>query len=209
MWRYPRWPLADISLATSNVCFRSKADMTVASQNVRLDPKRTNRPSAAPTVLSGGGMSDRAHGGFGVDDLTRLLGDRKSQKVFDFRVHAVSSKNAVKPRTLVECLRIRERLPLVNSASDPVLVPDELLADESLFLRKAGRDFVEVRKAFVLANSRGQLVANDRSYHGDLLPGAKVGLTPRIITQVDGKQNCAFIGSKSREFSLPCANIGA
>src|SRR5262249_47948941 len=96
MWRYPRWPLADISLATSNVCFRSKADMTVASQNVRLDPKRTNRPSAAPAVLSGGGMSDRAHGGFGVDDLPRLLGDRKSQKVFDFRVHAVSSKSQAK-----------------------------------------------------------------------------------------------------------------
>ena len=36
------------------------------------------RPSAAPTASSCGGMSDRAHGEFGVDDLTRLLGDRKS-----------------------------------------------------------------------------------------------------------------------------------
>jgi hypothetical protein len=33
---------------------------------------------------------------------------------------------------------------------------------------------VEVRKAFVLADRRGQLVANDCGYHGDLLPETKI-----------------------------------
>src|SRR5262249_29495467 len=51
---------------------------------------------------------------------------------------------------------------------------DELLADKSLFLRKSRRDLVEVRKAFVFADRRRQLVANDYGYHVDLLPVTKI-----------------------------------
>src|SRR5262249_52250963 len=120
---------------------------------------------AAPTASSGGSMSIRAQGGFGIDDLTRLLGDSKRYEVFNFRVRAVAGENAVKPGTLVKRLGVGERLPLVNTASNAVLTPDELLADKSLFLRKSRRDLEEVRKAFVLADRRGQLVANDCGYH--------------------------------------------
>ena len=101
-------------------------------------------------------MGNRAQWGFGIDDLTRLLGDSKRYEVFNFRVHAVAGENAVKPGTLVKCLGVGERLPLVNTASNAVLTPDELLADKTLLLRKSGRDLVEVRKAFVLADRRGQ-----------------------------------------------------
>jgi hypothetical protein len=59
-------------------------------------------------------------------------------------------------------------------ASNAVLTPDELLADKSLFLRKSRRDLVEVRKAFVFADRRRQLVANDCGYHVDLLPVTKI-----------------------------------
>ena len=102
-------------------------------------------------------MSNRAQWGFGIDDLTRLLGDSKRYEVFNFRVRAVAGENAVKPGTLVKRLGVGERLPLVNTASNAVLTPDELLADKSLFLRKSRRDLVEVRKAFVFADRRRQL----------------------------------------------------
>src|SRR5262249_44314559 len=98
---------------------------------------RTDRPSLAPTTSSSRGMSSRSHWGFGIDDLTRLLGDSKRYEVFNFRVRAVAGENAVKPGTLVKRLGVGERLPLVNTASDAVLTPDELLADKSLFLRKS------------------------------------------------------------------------
>src|SRR5262249_37354276 len=97
---------------------------------------------AAPTASSGGSMSNRAQWGFGIDDLTRLLGDSKRYEVFNFRVRAVAGENAVKPGTLVKRLGVGERL---------------LLADKSLFLRKSRRDLVEVRKAFVFADRRRQL----------------------------------------------------
>src|SRR5262249_35870479 len=132
---------------------------------------------AAPTASSGGSMSIRAQGGFGIDDLTRLLGDSKRYEVFNFWVYAVAGENAVKPGALVERLGVGERLPLVNTASNAVLTPDELLADKSLLLRKSRRDLVEVRKAFVFADRRGQFVANDCGYHGDLLPVTKINNT--------------------------------
>src|SRR5262249_708649 len=81
----------------------------------------------------------------------------KRYEVFNFRVRAVAGENAVKPGTLVKRLGVGERLPLVNTASNAVLTPDELLADKSLFLRKSRRDLVEVRKAFVFADRRRQL----------------------------------------------------
>jgi hypothetical protein len=35
------WPLTDMSLAPSNVCFRSKAGIELTARNARNDPKRT------------------------------------------------------------------------------------------------------------------------------------------------------------------------
>jgi len=83
-------------------------------------------------------MGNRAQWGFGIDDLTRLLGDSKRYEVFNFRVHAVAGENAVKPGTLVKCLGVGERLPLVNTASNAVLTPDELLADKPFSFANPG-----------------------------------------------------------------------
>src|SRR5262249_53432467 len=102
-------------------------------------------------------MSNGAQWGFGIDDFARLLGESKRYEVFNFWVYAVAGENAVKPGALVERLGVGERLPLVNTASNAVLTPDELLADKSLLLRKSRRDLVEVRKAFVFADRRRQL----------------------------------------------------
>src|ERR1700722_13664980 len=115
-----------------------------------------------------------------------LVGQCDRLEILDLRIVAVTRANAVPPGAGVEGLGVALRFPHVDAAGDAAfLVADELLAEEALGLQEIGRDFGEMRAAFLETNRWRQIVENDggdhrRSWIGKIgLSGAAAGLPSR------------------------------